>query len=386
MAVTLLITDKNLAVQGDPLDGWTNLDATKRFNEPGSGSVDIPARPDVMAQLQPGNRLVVIRDGSVWMAGPMEIPTDFSWSLAEDPGWGTVTITFSDDLATVAGYITWPTPASTWATQPANTYRQITATNAETIIRQLVTENCGPGARTDRRIPTFALDSVAGVGTSTTANTRFEPLLDVCRRVASDGGGIGFRTRQTATQLLFGCYQPRDLTSTARFSIGLGNLRSIQAKRSAPTATHALVAGTEPSSGTTGRAYLQVADAAAAASWWRVEKYVDGSADNDASGELTQAGNQEIAGGAAPVELATVTVDTDDLRAGRDFDLGDKVTVALPFGVEIADLVRSIHLQATPEAGEYVATLVGSPEATTDPEMVKAIRTLARRLGRLETR
>ncbi|MFI1607858.1 siphovirus ReqiPepy6 Gp37-like family protein [Streptomyces griseofuscus] len=386
MAVQLLITDKNLAVQGDPIDGWTNLDATKRFNEPGSGTVDVPARPDVMAQLQPGNRLVVIRDGSVWMAGPMEIPTDFSWSISEEPGWGSVTISFSDDLATVAGYITWPTPASTWATQPANTTRAITTTNAETIIRQLVTENCGPGARSDRRIPTFALDAVAGVGTSTTANTRFEPLLDPCRRVALDGGGIGFRTRQTATQILFGCYQPRDLTSTARFSIGLGNLRSIQAKRSAPTVTHALVAGTEPSSGTTGRAYLQVADAAAAASWWRVEKYVDGSADNDASGELTQAGNQEIAGGAAPVELATVTVDTDDLRAGRDFDLGDKVTVALPFGVEIADLVRSIHLQATPEAGEYVATLVGSPEATTDPQMVKAIRTLARRLGRLETR
>ncbi|MFM9637596.1 siphovirus ReqiPepy6 Gp37-like family protein [Streptomyces turgidiscabies] len=386
MSVQILITDRNLAVQGDPLDGWTSLDVTKRFNEPGSGSLTVPARPDVMAQLQPGNRLVVIRDGSVWLAGPMEIPTDFSWSLAEDPGWGSVTVNFSDDLATVAGFITWPTPANAWDLQPANTSRQITNTNAETIIRQLVTENCGPAARTDRRIPAFALDTVAGVGTATTASTRFEPLLDVCRRVAVDGGKIGFRTRQTATQLLFGCYAPRDLTSTARFSVALGNLRSIQAKRSAPTVTHALVAGTEPSAGTTGRAYLQVADAAAAASWWRVEKYVDGSADNNANGELTQAGNQEIAAGAAPVQLATVTVDTDDLRAGRDFDLGDRVTVALPYGVEITDLVRSIHLQASPESGEYVSTLVGSPEATTDPEMVKALRTLGRRLGRLETR
>ncbi|MCX4969386.1 siphovirus ReqiPepy6 Gp37-like family protein [Streptomyces sp. NBC_00654] len=386
MAVQLLITDKNLDVQGDPLDGWTNLDATKKFNEPGSGSVDLPARPDVMAQLQPGNRLVLIRDGAVWMAGPLEIPADFSWSVTESPGSGRVTVSFSDDLAIVAGYITWPTPANAWTAQLANTYRQIASTNAETIIRALVNENCGPGARAERRIANFALDSVAGVGTSTTVKTRFEALLDTCRRIAVDGGAIGFRTRQSATQILFGCYQPRDLTATARFSIGLGNLRSIQVKQSAPDVTHALIAGTEPETGTTGRVYVQAADAAAAASWWRVEKYVDGSAENDTNGELTQAGKEEIAGGAAPVELATVTVDTEDLKAGRDFDLGDRVTVALPYGVEIANLVRSIHLQATPNSGEYVTTLIGSPEATTDPAMVKALRTLGRRLGRLETR
>jgi hypothetical protein len=384
--VQLLITDKNLAVQGDPLDGWTNLDATKKFNEPGSGSVDLPARPDIMAQLQPGNRLVVIRDRAVWMSGPLEIPADFTWSITESPGHGRVTVSFSDDLAIVAGYITWPTPANAWTAQLANTWRQITATNAETIVRQLVNENCGPGARTERRIPNFALDAITGAGTSTSVRTRFEALLDTCRRVAVDGGGIGFRTRQTDTQILFGCYQPRDLTATARFSIGLGNLRSIQSKQSAPTVTHALIAGTEPETGTTGRTYVQAADTAAAATWYRVEKYVDGSAENDANGELSQAGKEEIAAGAAPVELATITVDTADLKAGRDFDLGDKVTVALPYGVEVANLVRSIHLQATPSSGEYVTTLIGSPEATTDPATVKALRTLGRRLGRLETR
>lgn len=386
MAVQLLITNRNLVVQGDPLDGWTNLDATKKFNEPGSGSVDLPARPDVMAQLQPGNRLVVIRDGAVWMSGPLEIPADFTWSVTEQPGFGQVTVSFSDDLAIVAGYITWPTPANAWTAQLANTYRQITSTNAETIIRTLINENCGPGARTERRIPAFALDAVASVGASTTVKTRFEALLDTCRRIAVDGGAIGFRTRQTSTQILFGCYAPRDLTATARFSIGLGNLRSITSKQSAPTVTHALIGGTEPETGTSGRTYVQTADAAAAASWWRVEKYLDGSAENDTNGELSQAGKEEIAAGAAPVELATVTVDTPDLKAGRDFDLGDKVTVALPYGVEVANLVRSIHLQATPDSGEYVTTLIGSPEATSDPATVKAIRTLGRRLGRLETR
>lgn len=384
MSIQLLVTNGALAVQGDPLVDWTNLDATVRFNEPGSGTVTLPAHPSTMAQLQPGNRLVVIRDGEVWMAGPLEVPVDFSWSIGEsgDAPPGKVTVAFSDDLARPAGYLTWPAPASAWSAQP-NTARQITATNAETIIRTLVNENCGPGALAARRITGFALASAAGVGTTTSVNTRFEGLLAACRRVAIAGGGLGFRTRQTASQIEFEVYAPVDRTLTARFSAGLGNLRSVQYKQSAPTVTHALVTGSDQA---TPRAYVEVADTAAASAWWRVEQLVAGTADNNAGGELTQDGTEALASGAAPVELATVTVDTEDLKAGRDFGLGDRVTVALPTGVEVIDLVRSIHLQATPTSGEYVTSLIGSPEATSDPAMVRLVRELGRRLGRIEVR
>ena len=385
MAITLLITDKNLAVQGDPLTGWSNLDATLKFNEPASGSVTLPAHPEVMEQLQPGNRLVVIRDGAIWCAGPMEQPTDYSWSVDSQRGVGEVTVNFSDDLATIAGYITWPEPSLSWAGQHGDTWRSFTATNSETLIRTLVTENCGPGARIERRVPNLVLDTAAGAGTNTALSTRFEPVLEACRRAASAGGGIGFRTRQDGTQIKFGCYTPVDKTSTARFSTGLGNLRGVQYSQSAPTATHALVAGTE-TEGSSIRTYVEVADAAAAAAWWRVEKYVDGGAENDTTGELTAAGTSEIAEGAAPVTLATVTVDTEDLQAGRDYNLGDRVAIALPHGLQATDVVRSIHLQATPDGGEVVASVVGSQDATTDPQMVRLIRTLSRRLGRLETR
>ncbi|ESU46507.1 siphovirus ReqiPepy6 Gp37-like family protein [Streptomyces filamentosus] len=385
MTIQLLVTDENLTVQGDPLSGWTNLDATKRFNEPASGTVRLPAAPHVMAQLQPGNRLVVIRDGEVWTAGPMEVPADYSWSVDQDPGHGSVTVAFTDDLAVPAGYITWPAPASAWTAQQGNTWRQIASATSETIIRALVNENCGPGARADRRIPNFTLGPSAGVGSITTTRTRFEPLLEVARRVALGGGGIGFRTQQVGTGIQFTCYAPADKTSTARFSRGLGNLRALQYKASAPTATHVLVAGTE-TEGSTTRAYVERSSPTAAAAWWRVERYLDGSSETDAAGELTAAGNADLAESAAPVELATVTVDTADLRAGVDYDLGDRVSVALPHGLEVADVVRSIHLQATPNSGEHVSAVVGSPAATTDPQLVRLVRTLTRRLGRLEAR
>lgn len=387
MAIELLITNENLAIQGDPIDGWTGLDATVRFNEPASGSVEIPAYPEVMAQLQPGNRLMVIRDGQVWTAGPMEIPADFSWGIGEGDQAppGKVTVHFTDDLALPAGYLTWADPAASWANQPDAASYTVTSTNAETIIRQLVNLNCGPGALSARQIPNFVLDTVASVGTTTSVNTRFEGLLEACRRVAIAGGGLGFRTRQDAGQIKFGVYAPVDRTKTARFSEGLGNLRAVSHKLSAPTVTHALVQGNEVTA-PADRKFVEVSSPTAAATWWRVEKLVDGGADTDTNGELTQEGTAALAEGASPVELATVTVDTADLKAGRDFGLGDKVTIELPGGGYVEDVVRSIHLQATPETGEVVTSLVGSPEATSAPRMVRLVRELTRRLGRLEAR
>jgi hypothetical protein len=380
--IQLLVTDEYLAVQGDPIAGWTSVDATLRFNEPGTGTVRLPATPEVMAQLQPGRRLVVIRDGQIWMAGPMEVPTDYSWSVGE--GVGSVTVSFSDDLAVLAGYITWPAPASAWSAQPARDYRMFHGINTETIVRTVVDETCGPGALAERRIPNLVLSPAAGTGLTWAAKTRFEPLLEFCRRVAVFGG-MGFRTVQAGGQIRFETYAPADRTGTARFSVGLGNLRSLAYQQSAPVATHVLVAGTEPSAGTT-RTYLERSNTAAASSWWRAEKYLDGGADTDVDGELTAAGNAELAESGASVELATTTVDTPDLRAGVDYDLGDRVTVALPHGLEVTDVVRAIHLQATPDSGEQVTSVVGSVGETTTTATVRLVRDLARRLGRLEAR
>ncbi|MEU3255961.1 hypothetical protein [Streptomyces sp. NPDC006997] len=386
MAIQLLVTDEDLAVLGDPLSGWTNLDVTIRFNEPASGFVDLPARADVIEQLQPGHRLVVIRDKAIWCAGPLEIPQDFAWGIGEngEAPPGRVRVNFTDDLGRIAGYITWPDPAAAWTAQPAHTYRLFHSTNTETTVRTVVDETCGPGALAARQIPHLVLDPAAGIGATWSAKTRFEPVLAFCRRV-SVWGGMGFRTRQVGDEIRFGCYQPADLTATARFSAGLGNLRALTYKLSAPTGTHALVAGTE-TEGSPTRTFVERANAAAAADWWRVEKYIDGGADTDADGELTADGDAALAEDGPTVELATVTVDTEDLRAGVHYGLGDRVTVALPTGLEIAEVVRSIHLQATPTTGEYVTSLIGSAEATSDPQVLKQLHALSRRLGRLETR
>lgn len=403
MALTIQVTDEDLSPVG-LIDRWTSLDCTRRYREAGSGTLTLPASPDVMEILQPGHRLVVVRDGQIWMAGPMEVPQEVEVGFGggdEGEGQappGVISVNFTDDLGRIAGYITWPDPAEPWADQPTGEWWSMVDEPGGDIIRALVDATCGPSARAERRIPRLVVAPDVGVGGDTTCNTRFEGLLEACRRVAVASGDIGFRARQVGRDIVFEVYEPRDLTGSARFSFGLGNLRYLRAKRSAPTVTHALVTGTEPDpdseDGPTTRAFVEVADTGAAATWWRVERHVDGSADTDDDGELTQAGVEELAGGSAPVELATVTVDVPDepgrpgtgLVAGRDFDLGDRVAIALPNGDQIADIVRNMHLQATPRSGEHVTSLVGSPEATSDPAVVQLVRGITRRLGRIAAR
>ncbi|MFC6885283.1 MULTISPECIES: Gp37-like protein [Actinomadura] len=392
MSITLLVTDKDLNVVGDPIADWDSLKVTRTDNAPASGQLSLAARPEVMAQLQPGHRLVVIRDGQVWTAGPMEIPQEWQEGLGgadggqDEPPPGGVEVNFSSDLAVIAGHLTYPNPAlpASSASQPANYVR--TGVGGEALLRDLVNLNAGPGALAARRVPRLVLGAPAGVGTATAVTTRFEPLGDVLRKVALAGGNLAFDTRQTSgpdgDQILFEVRARRDLTDTARFSFDLNNLRYVRYKLSAPTVTSAIVAG----SGETSPPVVEVTDTGAETTWWRVEKYVSGPAETDADGELTAAGQQELAGGASPVELTTLTVDTDDLRAGYDFGIGDLVTVALPTGLEVADYVRTDTLTATPDDGESVVSVVGTPDATTDRRLVLLIRELSARLGRLETR
>jgi hypothetical protein len=81
-----------------------------------------------------------------------------------------------------------------------------------------------------------------------------------------------------------------------------------------------------------------------------------------------------------------VTVDTPDLQAGRDYGLGDRVTIALPSGLDVTDVVRTIRLEATPDEGEVVTSVVGNSDKTTTTATVRVARDLARRVARLEAR
>jgi hypothetical protein len=384
---TLLITDESLYVVGDPIQTWTTLDVTLKFNEPGSGRITAPADPYLVAQLAAGNRIVVVRDPLVpgvapyfLTAGPIE-----KWTIErsdggdDNAGNGNLTINFADDLALLAAHAAYPDPAHTADAQTANNWTF--SGNAELALRALVDQNAGPSALVQRRVPLLALGAIASVGTAVTPQAdRMEPLLDVARRIAVSGGGLGFRTRQSGTQILFEVHQPTDRSTSVRFSFGLHNVQYISYEVSAPTATTAIVGGQGTGADA---AMIEVTNAADEAAWGRYEKYV-ARAGSVAPAQLTEDGNQALSEGAATERLATNVVDTPDQRFGIHYSLGDKVAIETLPGLQYSDIIGTVHIQAWATAGEMVAPIVGSQAEKSDPLWLQQITDLYRRMGKLE--
>ncbi|MEV1157738.1 hypothetical protein AB0J27_20300 [Micromonospora chokoriensis] len=378
--IRLLVTDRNLNVIGDPISRYTEVNVQLQHNQPDAGVVVVPSDNVTAAQLAPGNRLVVLRDQTVFSAGPIRQPGEQSWSIdGDNSGGGTTTIAFAGDFASIAAEVAYPDPAHAITAQAA-ARRTFTATGAEAVMRQLVTENVGPTALTARRIPRLALGALAGVGSAVTMGFRLDYLGDALRAVALAGGDLGFRVRQSGTSLLFEVFAPRDLSGAVRFSRGLGNLLSYAYRPTAPATTVAIVG--DGSGEGTSRVWAETV-APAAATWGRMVAVVD-RRDTESVTEIAQAGAEALAEGAESAQLETVTIDTEAVRYGVDYQLGDRVSVELNNGVVVTDVVRAVTLSATPDGGEVVTASVGTQTPTTDQAVVRALRDYARRLRRLE--
>lgn len=387
----ILITDQDLNYLGDPIADIQSLEVTQNFNSPDSGSFTVPAYPEYMSVFLRGNRAVVIRDGEIFSAGPMERPGGYEWGIGGENASaeaepGTITIDFTDDSVHIASRLVYPNPAldADNTSQPA--YYNPTG-NAETLMRDLVNLNAGPGALVYRRAPKLSLGSVAGVGSSTLIKSRFEPLGDVLRSTAISGGNLGFEAVQSGNDIFFNVYAPQDNTKKARFSRGLGNLRSLKYDVIGPTGTAAIVGGSGEEAD---RKIVVRNNTADENNWWRIEKWVEASSqqgeesDPDPVAGLVKSGDEALAANSEQVSLTTVTIDTEDVKYGRDFRLGDIVTVEVLPGIEVIETVRSANYTYNPDDGEALSVLIGSQEATRDPIWIRVIQEMSARLGQLE--
>jgi hypothetical protein len=124
-------------------------------------------------------------------------------------------------------------------------------------------------------------------------------------------------------------------------------------------------------------------DAAAEAAWGRREVLVsrDGNAATD---DLNTDGDAALADGAENARLASNVSDTPDQRYGVHYNLGDKVAIESWPGEQLVDVVRTVHIQATATSGDYISATIGSQAATSDPLLIRRLRELNDRVGRLE--
>ncbi|MFG3710879.1 hypothetical protein [Micromonospora sp. NPDC047730] len=379
MAIKLLVTDRNLNVLSD-LTGWETVDVTLRFNEVSSGQFTCPAYPWIREILTPGARIVVIRDGQIFAAGPWERRLIERSDDGENSGIGKLTVEFADDLSLVVSRNSYPKPALTPEAQDTDFWEY--NNNAELVLLDLVNGNAGPAAQAIRRIPRLVVAGPTGVGTTVAGKLRLDQLGDGMRSIALAGGGIGFRTRQVGRDIVFETYGPRDLSNVVRFGFGLNNLRYLAYEESAPAITTAIVGGQGEGSD---RYIIGRTDAALESVWGRRETYV-ARPGSDPLAELQQAGDEVLTREAATARLQSSAWDTEDQRYGIHYGLGDRVSIEVGPGEQVSDLVRLVHLQAWATAGELVSAMVGGQEASTDPQWIHRLREMSRRLALLERR
>jgi hypothetical protein len=375
---------------------FVTLTAQLYYNQVGSWSMVVPYSDDLWNAIQAGEVIVEVNWRNLFTFGGKCEQPGYTDSLPNARQGGTggasspgpyIILSGADYLAILANKIAYPNPAAAWASQTAGATDAVSAMKLETAIKHYVNLNAGAGALAARRhgLLDIATDAARGANISYTvkfaANFSLN-LMDILRTMINNAGGptgMALKISRNGHRLLFDIYVPRDLTHKAWFSQDLGNLTSVNLSLTDPTCTDALVRGSASFVSRTATARTQ---------WNITEQYIDQSSDSDANNLAAAAQTALLTGAAGPTLSATPT-DSPFLTFGRDYYLGDLVTVEVVPGVSYSDVVSSVVITADPSqdpAMSVVPNLGRSADATsTDSSIIgqltARIKSLEKRLG-----
>ncbi len=357
------ILDKNLVSQG-PVQ-FLNISAQLYYNAVGAWTITVPYTDALWKIMMAGDFFVNVNwRGLFTFGGKCENP-GYQDSVPGAAGVGAtgagpfIVLTGADWLGLIANRICYPSPGAAWNAQTAAASDPVTNTPLESAIKHYVVNNIGSGAVASRRNSSLNIAATLGRGANVTYSVKFGSgvdlnLMDVIRALINstgNGNAMGVQiTRNPSTHnLTFDVYVPRNLTGKAWFSEQLGNVTAINFNIVDPTCTDSLVQGA-------GTSFIQ-AVAAGRTIWNAVEVFNDSSSETVVANLQTTANDALLQGQAGPTMGVTAT-DIPFLTFGRDYYLGDLVSVEVRPGVVYSDVVTSVTLTADPTQ---------SPEITVVP-------------------
>lgn len=408
--ITAVLMDENLNVIA-PIN-FTTLQAQLFYNFVGAWSMTIPfddefwqivkkfisVDPVTGVITQNGLCTVEVNWQNLFtFGGKLETP-GYSFSTNSQPGTGTtsgpvtapgplITLGGADYLALVANRIAFPDPTKSWLGQTAAGAKTYTGP-LENVIKSLVTDNVGPNAVVARKVDLLDIDIPQGAGGTVKYIVKFAQsvdlnLMDIIRTLIGTGGPMGVRIVRQGQRLLFQTYVPTDRTATAYFSPDIGNLTSVALSLTDPTATTVLTqAGAAPLFFATSENPNPETD------WSRIEVYNDQTGQTDPT-QAQQAATDALTQGQPAPSLTMTATDIPLLTFGRDYFLGDIVSVEPRPGDVYSDIVTSVALNcdATQQPSISVVPTVGYPSdpGSIDPsfaqQLLKRVQRLERRLN-----
>lgn len=345
------ILNGNLVSQG--VVQFVTISAQLYYNAVGSWSIVVPYSDLLWNQMMAGDFIINVNwRGLFSFGGKCEQPQYSDSIPGSFGGQGQfagpfITLNGGDYLALAANRIAYPNPTVAWASQTAGSTDAQTAQPLETAIKYYVNRNLGPGALAARRHSLLDIGPNLGRGSNVSYTIKFGTgvdlnLLDVIRALIAQSGspmGVSIVRVPATHRMTFDVYVPRDLSGKAWFSEALGNLTAISLSLTDPTVTDALVQGS-------GTSFVSRV-ATNRTQWNLTESFIDDSSETDAN-NLATAAQQAIATGAAGPTLSANATDIPFLTFGRDYHLGDIVTVEVRPGVTYSDVVSGVILTADP--------------------------------------
>ncbi|CAB4152382.1 Siphovirus Gp37-like protein [uncultured Caudovirales phage] len=338
-----------------PVD-LVGFEAVLRFNNVGNWKLSIPANHALADALSsPGAGILVTAPDGVLISGPM---TSTTIERTSDNPSGVLLVEGTDDSIVLGYRLAYPTPTTADVTAQSSAYDKRTGT-ASTVMRAYVNANIGPSAPAARKITPLILGADPVVGSVVYGSARFDILGELLTGLAAVDG-LGFEVVQQDLNLLFRVYQPADKSGTIRMDVQNDTLTSTKFSYSAPGATVAIVggAGTE-----TSRVFRQVTttESTAAETAWnqRIETFLDQN-NTSVVDELLQAGKEHLAeDGTTKISLEVIPSSDLTMIYGRDWNLGDKVTVVVDQD-QLTATVTTVAIRIE-ESGVFVGATVGNP-------------------------
>ncbi|MFD9920659.1 Gp37-like protein [[Kitasatospora] papulosa] len=388
------------------VDDFTQVQLVLRYNAVSNWSMQISTTPRNAALLtpaeNPGGGLVFKLYGTTLLSGPIHT---FGFDSGPD-GSKKFTVAGPDDTIHAAATLVWPDPAHAIDSQ-ATAYYSVTnsAAYTETLMKNLVNLNLGPGALAMRRKSGLTVQASSNRGkTGHSFTYRFETVLEALTELArlapigTPPGYLGFRIVQQGTGIEFQVYSTRDRKDTATFSEGRGNVISSSYEVKAPTAVYAVLgAGRDAVAGAANGAVVAkelfgYSRAGTVFPGFRPEVFVDvGEIDptaTDAQAQLDEKAQDALYAAATSIGVSMDPQDTEQLTFGKDYFLGDLVTVVVPYTDPIQEQVREVELTFTAQDGLKTEITVGT-EATTSRKTsgsTKRLNSLFDMLKKLKTR
>jgi hypothetical protein len=392
------------------IDTWISMDLVVRYCQQGSWQILVEAGTPQADILQKGGGVAIYQDGVdlPLITGQIESFQHY-WTNDQHTSLGSLYFGGKCDNKLAYNKLAFPDPTkpATQQWQADDSGRKVSGPAGRLIWSEL-NQSMGPGALANRRTAGVVIGDAVGFGKDVSDNVQWDVIgTKIESWIDTTTTGYRFLYDPNAKAINLQLFTPRDRSKDVRFSRELGNLREFTWSLTAPTVTRVIVAC--QGAGKNRYLYQQI-DTESEAEWGvQIEQFLDrrdlpikadpttgvavkadlSVTDEDfatAKQAVLDAATEALSNGAKNGNFQLYPIDTPHIKFGRDYFVGDIVTVAID-GVEYTDIVREVSI--TVDQGgqtETVSPSIGEQGSGNPLNLYKTVFEMREKLRRLEAR